>query len=79
MAILQTWPNRDELHADVEVCAVCELVTLLLTVQIIQLGWNDLKAVFGPTNVLVVSNSAGTNKDPGGIAVRTMREMHVTC
>lgn len=36
----------------------------------IQVGWNDLKAAFGAANVLVVSNSAGTKKDPGGIAVR---------
>ncbi|KAJ9120017.1 hypothetical protein QFC22_002914 [Naganishia vaughanmartiniae] len=33
-------------------------------------GWRALRAAFGPGNVLVVSNSAGTRSDIGGIAVR---------
>lgn len=35
----------------------------------IENGWKDLKETFGPGRVLVVSNSAGTRKDFGGIAV----------
>jgi len=37
----------------------------------IENGWKDLKEAFGPGRVLVVSNSAGTRKDFGGIAVST--------
>lgn len=35
----------------------------------IQKAWTDLLSTFGPGRVLVVSNSAGTTKDPGSIAV----------
>lgn len=34
-----------------------------------QPAWSELLAAFPPGRVLVVSNSAGTKKDPGGIAV----------
>ncbi|KAI5453833.1 hypothetical protein NCC49_005643 [Naganishia albida] len=35
-------------------------------------GWASLKEAFGPGNVLVVSNSAGTRKDFGGIAAESV-------
>ncbi|WWD17932.1 hypothetical protein CI109_102377 [Kwoniella shandongensis] len=37
-----------------------------------QTAWNDLLESFRPGRVLVVSNSAGTNKDPGGIAAESV-------
>ncbi|WWC58589.1 uncharacterized protein I303_101132 [Kwoniella dejecticola CBS 10117] len=35
-------------------------------------AWNDLLASFSPERVLIVSNSAGTRKDPGGIAAESV-------
>ncbi|WWC86174.1 uncharacterized protein L201_001047 [Kwoniella dendrophila CBS 6074] len=37
-----------------------------------QVAWNDLLSTFNPGRVLVVSNSAGTRKDPGGIAAESV-------
>ncbi|KAK8865883.1 hypothetical protein IAR55_001031 [Kwoniella newhampshirensis] len=37
-----------------------------------QTAWNDLLESFKPGRVLVVSNSAGTKKDPGGIAAESV-------
>ncbi|WVF70563.1 hypothetical protein IAT40_005354 [Kwoniella sp. CBS 6097] len=37
-----------------------------------QTAWNDLLETFRPGRVLVVSNSAGTKKDPGGIAAESV-------
>ncbi|GHJ83769.1 hypothetical protein NliqN6_0171 [Naganishia liquefaciens] len=35
-------------------------------------GWAEMKEAFGAANVLVVSNSAGTRKDVGGIAAESV-------
>jgi hypothetical protein len=43
----------------------------------IENGWKDLKETFGPGRVLVVSNSAGTRKDFGGIAVSFLQSSFV--
>ncbi|WWD09376.1 hypothetical protein V865_007499 [Kwoniella europaea PYCC6329] len=37
-----------------------------------QTAWNDLLQTFEPGRVLIVSNSAGTRKDPGGIAAESV-------
>ncbi|WRT64103.1 uncharacterized protein IL334_001032 [Kwoniella shivajii] len=37
-----------------------------------QTAWNDLLETFNPGKVLIVSNSAGTKKDPGGIAAEAV-------
>ncbi|WVR05858.1 hypothetical protein IAU60_002884 [Kwoniella sp. DSM 27419] len=37
-----------------------------------QIAWNDMLETFQPGRVLVVSNSAGTKKDPGGIAAEAV-------
>ncbi|OCF55491.1 hypothetical protein L486_06975 [Kwoniella mangroviensis CBS 10435] len=37
-----------------------------------QTAWNDLLEIFEPGRVLIVSNSAGTRKDPGGIAAESV-------
>ncbi|WVW82251.1 hypothetical protein I302_104257 [Kwoniella bestiolae CBS 10118] len=37
-----------------------------------QTAWNDLLDTFDPGRVLIVSNSAGTRKDPGGIAAESV-------
>ncbi|KIR43361.1 hypothetical protein I307_03557 [Cryptococcus deuterogattii 99/473] len=37
-----------------------------------QKAWTDLLSTFGPGRVLVVSNSAGTTKDPGSIAAEAV-------
>ena len=40
--------------------------------MIIKGAWEECHQVFGKENILVVSNSAGTRLDPGGIQVRTL-------
>ncbi|WWC66361.1 uncharacterized protein I206_100262 [Kwoniella pini CBS 10737] len=37
-----------------------------------QIAWNNLLNTFNPERVLIVSNSAGTKKDPGGIAAESV-------
>ncbi len=54
---------------------VGQAMTETLTAQ--QDAWKECKQVFGKQNVLVVSNSAGTHLDGGGIQVGTLTERNI--
>jgi len=47
-----------------------------LSSNLIQAAWNECRKTFGEGNVLIVSNSAGTSMDPGGIQVRNLSTTH---
>ncbi|KAF7296040.1 hypothetical protein MKEN_01419000 [Mycena kentingensis (nom. inval.)] len=52
-----TLPHKDELVPELKACE----------------AWDDCRKTFGDANVLIVSNSAGTRSDPGGIQAESVK------
>jgi len=71
----KTLPYRDTIVPELSVSLSYLLrhVKLFITTQ---KAWDQCLQTFGPGNVLIVSNSAGTRDDAGEIQVRTHFHSH---
>lgn len=75
--IRQTLPQQDGLVPELQVRLYWRaLVAALLTFR--QDSWRECREVFGEGNILIVSNSAGTQSDAGGLQVRHLWPMAVS-
>ena len=67
LTLFQTLPHKDTIVPAIEVSSV--LLVKDANLSCIQDAWGECRETFGEGNVIIVSNSAGTWVDPGGIQV----------